>query len=370
MSEVLFTIALSLCLGQDSPSEIEDNKAKLLGHLNLDPSSHRDLYPGEYFLPTRVSDAVVDSVGQNLKTLTFTNGYPALAFASRFIESENPERPTVPGLNSYPVILIHDGTNWHTIIETPFAGSGWRYAARSTEGSRVYAITDNHVEAPGGDLPILASEDGGWTWEHVAYVNKPSYLSSLHDFTVDSDGQGTLTVVLGDVESFVGTHMSAYFTTLTTDWGRSWSPYEVRWNAMREGGVIVPTWRPPQAPSVRTQLEKSEEFYLEDLDRIARHSSKFDRGDLPIPPPQSYLEKLTRSIAEGFEVNTRFADGQTLLHRAIRSGSGNAELVKFLLKSGASPTSPYENWSEEYTPLELAERHGNEAIIELLIDAE
>lgn len=370
MTNLLFTIALSLCLGQDSPSEIEENKTKLLGYLNLDPSNDRPLYPAEYFLPALVGESTLDSIGLSTRTLTYTNGYPALAFASRFIESENPELPTVPGLNSYPVILIHNGMNWHTIIETPFAGSGWQYAARSTEGSRVYAITDNHVEAPGGDLPVLVSEDGGWTWEHVASVKKPTYLSVLHGFTLDSDGQGTLTVVLGDVESLVGTHMSAYFTTLTTDWGRSWSPYEVRWNAMREGGRIVPAWQPPQAPSVRAQLEKSEAFYLESLDRVARQSSIFDRDDLPIPPPQSYLEKLTKSIANGFDVNTKFADGQTLLHRAIRSGSGNPELVEFLLKSGASRTLPYENWFREYTPLELAERHGNETIIDTLIDAE
>lgn len=370
MSEMLITVALALCLGQDGPSEIEDNKTKLLEYLNLDPSNDRPVYPGEYFLPTSVSDAVVDSLGPNLKTLTFTNGYPALAFAHLNIESENANRPTAPGLNRRPVILIHDGTEWRTMIETPFAGSRWQYAARSTEGSRVYAITDQEVEGPGGDLPILVSEDGGWTWVHMASIKKPNYLSVLQSFTLDSDGHGTLTVVLGDVESIVGTHMRAYFTSLTTNWGRTWSPYKVSWNAMREGGLIIPAWRPPRAASVRTQLEKSEEFYIEGLDRFARQSSTFDRGDLPIPAPRSYLEKLAQSITEGFDVNTKFADGQTLLHRAIRSGSGNPDLVEFLLKSGASPTLPYVVYFREYTPLELAERHGNEAIISLLNDTE
>ncbi len=285
MAVFLAIIAVVTSIGQQDAPDTEAVASKLLGLLNLDPSIGQSTHADELLRPMPIDDAILDSLTGGVRALTDTNGFPGLAFSHRRVAQDDPDAPIAPGMDIHPVILLHDGTGWATIVTTPFAGSGWVYASRSSDGSRTYAILDHTVEGPGHALPILTSRDGGWTWEHMTSVRKPNYLFGFRDLVMEPDGQGSLTVGLGDVSVITGPYrMEAIMTTRTTDAGKSWSTYSLRLSDRREGTSFWPNRRFGPDRSIRESLEFAGSLVIGSLRRFAAQSAEYDRDDLPISP--------------------------------------------------------------------------------------
>lgn len=177
--------------------------------------------PVEDFVLREFSTDLVARLGIS-KDLTGTNGHPALAFATLH-DTDEQSKESSPR-NFVPVILTFDGVRWE-MTETPFRGCGWQYAGRMSQGKRVYAILDNVVEAPGNDLSIIASNDGGATWKHLANVGKPWYMTQLDRFTMDEKGNGTISIFHDAREQDPSWTACGYFTAETKDWGATWSNY-------------------------------------------------------------------------------------------------------------------------------------------------
>lgn len=285
MAALLATVAVVMSIGQQDSPDTVDVASKLLGFLNLNPSVDRSTYAAELFRPTPIDDAILDSLTGSLKSLTDTNGYPGLSFAHLRVAQADPDAPLARGMDVYPVILLHDGTEWKMIVTTPFAGSRWVYASRSSDGSRSFAILDQRVEGPGHALPILTSRDGGWTWEHMTSVRKPNYLFGFRDLVMEPDGTGSLTVGLRDVSEITGPYrMGAIMTTRTTDGGKSWSTYSLRLVDTRESTSFRPNRSFGPDRSIRESLEFAGSLVIGSLERFATQSVEYDRDDLPIPP--------------------------------------------------------------------------------------
>lgn len=284
MAALLATVVL-MSIGQQDLSDSGAVASKLLRVLNLDPSVDRPTYTDELFRPMPIDEAILDSLTGSVRSLTDTNGYPGLAFVHRRVAQADPDAPLAPGMDIYPVILLHDGTEWGTIFTTPFAGSRWVYASRSSDGSRSLAILDHEVEGPGHALPILTSRDGGWTWEHMTSVRKPNYLFGFRDLIMEPDGTGSLTVGLRDVSEITGPYrMGVIMTTRTADGGKSWSTYSLRLDDRREGTNFWTTRSFGPDRSIRESLEFAGSLVIGSLERFANQNVKYDRDDLPISP--------------------------------------------------------------------------------------
>ncbi len=69
--------------------------------------------------------------------------------------------------------------------EDRFSQSGWMEIADLC--GAIYAVADVDVESPGWAFEILASEDGGATWMHLATLEKPHY-TAYYEGLVCEDG--------------------------------------------------------------------------------------------------------------------------------------------------------------------------------------
>jgi hypothetical protein len=77
-----------------------------------------------------------------------------------------------------------------------FAQLGWVHVAES--GGRIVGVLDCQVEAPGWELELVASEDGGRSWHHTGTIKKPYYMSNFEGLSLTASGEGELVVHLED----------------------------------------------------------------------------------------------------------------------------------------------------------------------------
>lgn len=201
------TLTSSAATGQTSPLESSPASSELM----------------EAFIQRDFSAELVARV-TIAKDLSGTNERLTLVFATLHdtVEQSEETRPR----NFVPVILTFDGARWG-MIETPFRGCAWQYAGRLSQGKWVYAILDNAVEAPGNDLSIVASDDSGVTWRHLANIGKPWYMTGLDRFTMDEQGHGTLSIYHDTSNQDPSRTTRGYYTAITEDGGAHWSNYTV-----------------------------------------------------------------------------------------------------------------------------------------------
>ena len=217
-------LSIALCLASISAfGEPDDGREELLKHLNLDP--------GGEFIYEVPDPQEVDSDLPLLEREAYMNcvihergNGPKLIFAG--ISSDF----------SYtdPYIFIEENGSWRSIA-LPYQKHHFVYAARTADGDRAYAIVENTPEGPGHELPLFMSDDGGRTWKQIASIKKPYWMGYFHDFTMDKDGRGALTIEL-ETEVITGLALRGLFTTTTKDWGKTWSKFNVEWDSLSSGG--------------------------------------------------------------------------------------------------------------------------------------
>lgn len=138
----------------------------------------------------------------------------------------------------WPVILIVREGEPPRLVDTKAAGldnHAWVYAGVSEDEQHWWAIADFAVEGPGHTLELIASHDGGETWDYWVSIPKPNYWALFESFEMDASGHGRLTVRFesGTDPGFVQAAKHALrpqrtqaesgrYTYRTRDWGRSW----------------------------------------------------------------------------------------------------------------------------------------------------
>jgi hypothetical protein len=143
-----------------------------------------------------------------------------------------------------PALLEKSGGRWAalTLQDPQLDQYGWEYVASDNDGNQLVAVLDCQVEAPGWDLVLVASVDGGHTWERRTVLRKVSYLDQFHDLVMSRDGKGRLTLLVGNAvpdESKEG-----LYHYRTADGGRTWTgPYHepnyiYKVDQEREGKII------------------------------------------------------------------------------------------------------------------------------------
>ena len=104
-----------------------------------------------------------------------------------------------PGGDLRAVIRVTEGSVSRDVaLPGELDGCTWVHAARSLSSPWIWAVAEFSIEGPGWELPILASDDGGATWFHLATVPKPYYLAEFESLRMRADGTGTLTMFLED----------------------------------------------------------------------------------------------------------------------------------------------------------------------------
>jgi len=130
-------------------------------------------------------------------------------------------RPNVT--QSRPAILANIDAQWVVLF---FEGDllsqyGWEYVARNHKRTQMIAVLDCQIAGPGWELVILASSDGGQTWELRSTLRKVCYYAGFHDFVMDRNGKGRLTILLDD--DYTDNIKAGLYHYRTTDAGYTWT---------------------------------------------------------------------------------------------------------------------------------------------------
>lgn len=140
---------------------------------------------------------------------------------------------------SRPAILANTADQW---LALPFSGElfgqyGWQYVASNHDRTEMFAILDCQIEDPAWRLLILTSSDGGRTWALRSTLRKVCYFAGFHDFVMDRQGKGRLTILLDD--DYTHDIKAGLYHYHTTDGCCTWTgpQYEMNYLYERWGGT-------------------------------------------------------------------------------------------------------------------------------------
>ena len=145
-----------------------------------------------------------------------TSQRPVLSFTSL----ANPNSETI--YQRRAVVFVFDRGVWQLVyLPENYEDVGWEYAGRSKNTRQVWAIAQFARAGYGPDLEIAYSIDDGRSWRHFHSLRKVSRFALFHDFSMDKNGKGSLTIRLQD--SPEDKFKDGFYTYTTVDAGRSWT---------------------------------------------------------------------------------------------------------------------------------------------------
>ena len=130
-----------------------------------------------------LKESDLERLGVPSRVLEATSEHPAVVFTSA--------RGTSEVCNSYPAVLISSGEQW-SIAEMLSTGWSWADVWTSADRSQIWAALTFHCESPNGEVVLLHSPDGGWTWRTLSSINFGYYQDGYETFRLAPDGQATV----------------------------------------------------------------------------------------------------------------------------------------------------------------------------------
>ena len=159
------------------------------------------------FTASEISDAIID---QSSPATTLHNGPNQLDFVV-----------TGPHDESYAAIIISTPDNMK-IIKFPILHDFWVYAAQTHDNRYLWGITEHGWGDIGTEIRLFMSMDRGATWQHIATVPKPYYMTYFDSFHMDSNGHGEIAILYSE-PAINPTLGAGYYIYETNDWGYTWS---------------------------------------------------------------------------------------------------------------------------------------------------
>ncbi len=175
------------------------------------------------------SEETDESSPSILKELPVSSEYLENCHVSRHIATGSKTRVffTLSEFANYwvdPSILVNTSFGWiRFAVPSEFKMYSWRYAGSNTRAPYVWAVLDNEPEAPSWNIEILRGSMSGTIWHHVATLKKYSYMDHFHEFRMDANGVGSVTIYHPAAEFTVTGPMTGYYVYQTSDWGETWS---------------------------------------------------------------------------------------------------------------------------------------------------
>lgn len=101
---------------------------------------------------------------------------------------------------------------------------GWVKSYASYDRKHIWAVADSVIEAPGWEVYVVHSEDGGRSWSMSAPIRKPYHEAGIERIRMRRNGSGELIFLHYDNPlNPVSSMKSGYYTYKTYDWGKTWS---------------------------------------------------------------------------------------------------------------------------------------------------